>query len=1310
MKTNEVFRHYTKLKILSKIFLCSILVCLLIYSPILSEEQGKEIFTINLKSREFTPEIGIKSEILSKLQTMITIEKKIPHVMIQFTRLPSPLDKEWLNSKGIKLLNYIGSNTWYASISDAEALLFTDPEEIKKEPVLGSIRWMGEITPEDKISPLIRKNRIGEWARTPDGKVSLVVNYFNDVDTGYVKSKLEALGAVVLGGVPVVSNLTITIEEQKIADIAAEDFILWIETVPRLGGPESNRIRAHVQADLAQNPPLNLTGDGVIVGVLENSHAYINHPDLSTRAFKGDTDVNNYFSHATNMAGIIAGNGSQNNLYRGMATVAKIYTYDFEPGTATGTATDNNLNYSGDLQTAIGTHHIDIANNSWGTYGCYDFIDLDHLDYGNYNGICPMLDAAVRGDMGKPVIIVFSAGNERDGYYDGTSTDNTSCITNTTAPFENYSTMNHPKASKNIITVGAIDSYNNRMSTYSSWGPVDDGRIKPDIVASGHHNGTLNSNVTEPTLPSHMYLAPYYPTSGPSGGMYGYTGMTAAAAATSGCLALLLEHFRNTVKTDIDPLPSTLKALLIHSAKDLDDNTVSWYNPGPDYASGYGLLQINDAIDLIGTAQVLEGKVNTGESDYYSITVPAGATSVKITLSWDDPQATSNAAIALVNDLDLKIYDTNNVQHYPWTLDPDNPSNDAGTSADHLNNVEQVFVDGTILSGEWEIVVEAHAVPEPPQRYSIVASYPLVGEIDVIQVLDRSGSMGGSASLTMPDTKIQVLRSAASQIIDIMKADIGNRLGLVQFNQEVVSFPAGSSDALSELTSTRALTLKTVAVPSIVDGGSTSIGDGLREALTQFTTPPLFPDHNRSIILVTDGKENTSEYISTVQPDLISNNVTVYSLGLGYGSGINETKLTDLAAATAGTYRISADHLVFQKLFIEALAGAVNWSMITDPIDEITNDETVIVPVTICSDEDGATFTAYWEGLDDAVDLKLIPPSGPGRMITPSTSNRGIRYGEHPRYNYYQLDFPLGGDLSGEWAGEWKMEMTGTDRIDQPQKVRFSTSALAEGGVKFEVNFNNLFYTAGDTVIIIGKLTRSGHPFAGADIDVYCDVPIVGAGNILYDNKVPIDELKKFKEINKDPISLIDSKLKILNMRAEKDVLLRGETQFKLYDDGRHGDGKENDGIYAFSFIPTTIPGSYTFRFVASNILCGAGITTTREWTKSFYSGVVAQPDYSVIDIRAIEFTPDGYRYGINVVPRDPLKNYLGPGHEVIVNVIQYGSYKSNPQILLKDNIDGTYTNEIFVTQEQLKAGVKLDIELDGNKFTTIDKLPTLRK
>ena len=64
-------------------------------------------------------------------------------------------------------------------------------------------------------------------------------------------------------------------------------------------------------------------------------------------------------------------------------------------------------------------------------------------------------------------------------------------------PFNNYDTLNHPKSAKNVIVVGAVDSRNDRMTSYSSWGPTNDGRIKPDVVATGHHNGTLQSGVTE---------------------------------------------------------------------------------------------------------------------------------------------------------------------------------------------------------------------------------------------------------------------------------------------------------------------------------------------------------------------------------------------------------------------------------------------------------------------------------------------------------------------------------------------------------------------------------------------------------------------------------------------------------------------------------------------------------------------------------------------------------------------------------------------------------------------------------------------
>ena len=46
----------------------------------------------------------------------------------------------------------------------------------------------------------------------------------------------------------------------------------------------------------------------------------------------------------------------------------------------------------------------------------------------------------------------------------------------------------------------------------------------------------------------------------------------------------------------------------MQTARDLDDAT-SWYNPGPDYASGYGVVQIQDAIELVEEmGHVIEGK------------------------------------------------------------------------------------------------------------------------------------------------------------------------------------------------------------------------------------------------------------------------------------------------------------------------------------------------------------------------------------------------------------------------------------------------------------------------------------------------------------------------------------------------------------------------------------------------------------------------------------------------------------------------------------------------------------------------------
>jgi len=91
--------------------------------------------------------------------------------------------------------------------------------------------------------------------------------------------------------------------------------------------------------------------------------------------------------------------------------------------------------------------------------------------------------------------------------------------------------------------------------------------------------------------------------------------------------------------------------------------------------------------------------------------------------------------------------------------------------------------------------------------------------LDIVQVLDRTGSMSEYAGETSTDRKIEVLRYAADEFIQMMKPDIGNRLGIVQFNQDVVPFPP-PDPGLKELTAGNVPDFRG-SVASIVNGGTT---------------------------------------------------------------------------------------------------------------------------------------------------------------------------------------------------------------------------------------------------------------------------------------------------------------------------------------------------------------------------------------------------------------------------------------------------------------------------------------------------------
>lgn len=251
-------------------------------------------------------------------------------------------------------------------------------------------------------------------------------------------------------------------------------------------------------------------------------------------------------------------------------------------------------------------------------------------------------------------------------------------------------------------------------------------------------------------------------------------GTSGASPVLSGAYALALENLRRlSPQTDLDaktqpsiyfqpagpqfsygpPLNSTWKALFVHTANDMvrenpgndvpkDPDTLrpAIYHRGPDYKTGYGMVDIQDAVDLMlrDSAQetlieMLEAEIEDNTFDTYTLSVSgpfaSGPRGIKVTLVWDD----SPVDTKLVNEIDLVLEAPDGTLFYPWSLavpvPPVEHSDIVPARRDQPNrrdNIEQVLVDDVdpAHGGDWKIHVVANGFLDPlfQQRYSVVVS------------------------------------------------------------------------------------------------------------------------------------------------------------------------------------------------------------------------------------------------------------------------------------------------------------------------------------------------------------------------------------------------------------------------------------------------------------------------------------------------------------------------------------------------------------------------------------------------------------
>lgn len=238
------------------------------------------------------------------------------------------------------------------------------------------------------------------------------------------------------------------------------------------------------------------------------------------------------------------------------------------------------------------------------------------------------------------------------------------------------------QSAKNVMSVGALNYHQDTVWIQSSRGPTKDGRIKPDIVATGFGFQSQNTN--------NKYIG---------GGGTSFSGPQVA-----GGVALMSEHFQQLFNGEV-PTGGLIKSVLCNSATDKG-------NPGPDYKYGFGKMNLINAKSIIDNGQFLTETITDRDLSVIEITAPANVNELKVMINWTDAPGSTTAALSLVNDLNLIVVAPDGTHHYPLILDPSNPSKPATQTSgvrDSLNNVEQVVIN-TPVPGTYLVVVHAYNV------------------------------------------------------------------------------------------------------------------------------------------------------------------------------------------------------------------------------------------------------------------------------------------------------------------------------------------------------------------------------------------------------------------------------------------------------------------------------------------------------------------------------------------------------------------------------------------------------------------------
>lgn len=628
------------------------------------------------------------------------------HYVIQLVAFPTEATRLALVSAGARLDEYVPDNAYLAWLS-ADAVqavssvagvrsVYPFGSELRISPGLAA-----DLSAPLVINPILRGDRITVGIETFGG------------------SDILANQIALAGGLVRANNggaIVVEVPASMVPHIVTFEGVKWVDRV-EMPTVDNNVARVIVGADAAgtRYSPTYLFGSGQVVGVidtgLDTGNLATLHSDLIGRVIGagawGSSTWSDRDGHGTHVAGSAVGNGTRSG--------SNVGTHSYS-GSFAGIAPEAQLSFQSvadDAGSLVGLYNFTyimdavyedggrVASNSWGanTRGLYDYW-------------CKLAD--VYAYQHPEFLMLFAAGNagidlNGDGYIDLGSIASPATAKNVLAvgASENNETgrvvsqkMSIPwsyfgYASSPLASDGIANNPSG-IAAFSSRGPTQDGRIKPELVAPG--TSIISTRSSIPGTAYHKLVNAYYAID---------SGTSMATPLTAGGAAIVRQYLQTRLGI-ATPSAALVKAVLMAGTRDVTPGqygTSTKYEvpAAPNNVEGVGRLDVAASTGPAMNVVTPATSILSAKTQEYTIVVPGSKPEMRAVICWTDPTGASTSLVKLVNDLDLELIAPNGQKY---------------TARSRRDNWETIYVKNP-MAGTWKLRVIGTYVPQGPQEYAL---------------------------------------------------------------------------------------------------------------------------------------------------------------------------------------------------------------------------------------------------------------------------------------------------------------------------------------------------------------------------------------------------------------------------------------------------------------------------------------------------------------------------------------------------------------------------------------------------------------